>query len=385
VRVAIVTESFLPQVNGVTNSVCRVMDQLARRGHEALLVAPSPGPGTYVGFATRLVPGVALPFYRSFTVGLPTPRVGAALREFRPDVVHLASPVVLGAAGAAAAARSGVPAVAVFQTDLAGFARQYGWRGTDRMVWSWLRHVHATAELTLAPSTATLHELRRRRFPRLARWPRGVDLERFHPGWRSERLRARLGGNDQVLAGYVGRLAAEKRPHLLGALTGLPGIRVVIVGDGPQQAKLRHLLPHAVFLGARTGQDLATIVASLDIFVHTGANETFCQAVQEALAAGVPVVAPAAGGLLDLITHGHNGLLYPPGDTRALRSAVSELAADGARRQAMGARARQSVHGRSWDAVCNQLLGHYQRAINGPAAADEHAGAAHDDLRLTGV
>jgi len=363
VRIAFVTESFLPRINGVTNSVCRVLDHLAAGGHEALVVAPGPGPDAYAGFPVRLMPSVALPMYPSFALGLPTPRVEEVLRAFRPDVVHLASPVVLGAPGVAAARRLGVPSVAIFQTDLAGFARRHGFRGTDTAIWSWLRRLHSQADLTLAPSTDTLSQLRSRGIPRTERWARGVDLERFHPRHRSEELRRELAPNGEVLVGYVGRLSADKRVHLLTRLAGLPGVRLVVVGDGPAEPRLRRQLRSAAFLGFRTGDALSQALASLDVFVHTGANETFCQAIQEALAAGVPVVAPAAGGPLDLIEDGRNGLLYPPQSAAELRAAVAYLVGSPERREEMGAWARASVRGRTWASVCDQLLGHYAAVL----------------------
>jgi phosphatidylinositol alpha 1,6-mannosyltransferase len=351
-------------VNGVTNSVCRVLEHLAQRGHEVLVVAPGPGPDDHDGLL-RLTPGVPLPFYRSFVVGLPTRQVTAALRDFRPDVVHLASPLLLGTSGIAAARRLDVPSVAVFQTDLVGFARRYGLRGADAMVWAWLRHVHERTDRTLVPSRPTLNELRRRGFPRLALWARGVDDQRFHPRHRSAELRARLAPDGEVLVGYVGRLATEKRPWLLSHLAGLPGVRLVVVGDGPARRRLERLLPDALFTGFRTGPDLSELVASLDVFVHTGADETFGQAVQEGLAAGVPVVAPASGGPLDLVRPGHNGLLYPPDDPEALRAAVATLAADAPLRTRMGGHARLSVHGRGWAGICDELLGHYEAVLQG--------------------
>jgi phosphatidylinositol alpha 1,6-mannosyltransferase len=367
-KVAIVAESFLPRVNGVTNSVCHVLEHLAARGHEAIVVAPAPGPATFAGFPVLLTRGFALPFYRSFVVGLPSRRVLRMLKEFGPDLVHLASPAVLGASGAAAARRLGVPVVAVFQTDLAGFARRYGLRGTGPAIWSWLRRIHGRAVRTLAPSTATLSELESRGIPRLALWGRGVDLDRFHPRHRSERLRAQLAPNGEIIVGYAGRLAAEKRVHLLAELASLPRVRLVIVGDGPSWGRLRRLLPDAVFCGFRTGLDLSRLIASFDVFVHTGGNETFCQAIQEGLASGVPVVAPAAGGPLDLIQPGGNGLLYPPDDPAAMRAAVAALAADPAVRERMGAQARQSVRDRTWTAVCDQLLAHYEHALTAASA-----------------
>ncbi|MDN3354036.1 glycosyltransferase family 1 protein [Actinomadura sp. DC4] len=366
-RIAIVTESFLPHVNGVTNSVCRVLDHLTRRGHEVLVIAPGPGPGD-PDDRLRLTPGVPLPFYRSFVLGLPTRQVTAALRDFRPDVVHLASPLMLGASGIAAARRLDVPAVAVFQTDLAGFVRRYGLRGGDTLVWAWLRRIHERADRTLAPSRPTLDELRRRGFPRLALWARGVDDRRFHPRHRSAELRARLAPGGEVLVGYVGRLAPEKRPWLLSHLTDLPGVRLVVIGDGPARRRLERLLPDAVFTGFRTGPELSELVASLDVFVHTGADETFGQAVQEGLAAGLPVVAPASGGPLDLVRPGHNGLLYPPDDPAALRAAVATLVADPVLRTRLGGHARLSVYGRDWAGICDELLGHYDAVRYGTPA-----------------
>ncbi|GLW09206.1 GDP-mannose-dependent alpha-mannosyltransferase [Microtetraspora sp. NBRC 13810] len=367
-RVAVVAESFLPRVNGVTNSVCRILDHLAGRGHEAIVMSPGPGPDSYAGFPVHLVPGFTLPFYRSFRMGLPTRRVMSVLRDFGPDVVHLASPAVLGAAGAAAAERLGVPAVAVYQTDLAGFARRYGMRGADPVIWGWLRRIHERSACTLAPSTATLAELEGRGIPRLGLWGRGVDLDRFDPRHRSESLRASLAPDGEVIVGYVGRLAAEKRVHVLAELAGLDGVRVVIVGDGPAEPRLRRLLPDAVFCGLRTGEELSRLLASFDIFVNTGTNETFCQAVQEALASGVPAVAAAAGGPLDLVRPGHNGLLYPPGNPAGIRAAVAGLAADPAARARMGVNARASVLGRTWAGVCEELLGHYRLVTGAPAA-----------------
>ncbi|MEO3784830.1 glycosyltransferase family 1 protein [Actinocorallia sp. B10E7] len=358
-------ESFLPRVNGVTNSVCRILDHLAARGHEAVVIAPRPGPSGYAGAPVTLVPGISLPVYRSFVVGVPGRRVEHVLRDFRPDLVHLASPVVLGAAGASAARRLDIPSVAVFQTDVAGFFRRYGFRGTDGPLWSWLRHVHAKADRTLAPSRPTLRELEERGFPRLALWGRGVDQEAFHPRHRSAPLRARLAPGGELLIGYMGRLAAEKQVELLAEAAGIPGTRLVVIGDGPAAPRLRSLLPDAVFTGFQTGRALSELLASLDVFVHTGANETFCQALQEAQASGLPVVAPAAGGPLDLVRPGVNGLLFPPSDGASLRAAVTAIVTDGPMRSRMGESALSSVRSRTWEAVCDRLLAHYSEVVHG--------------------
>jgi phosphatidylinositol alpha 1,6-mannosyltransferase len=375
VRIAVVTESFLPTVNGVTNSVCRILEHFAVRGHEAVVVTPGQGPDEYAGHPVVSVPGVALPGYKSFVLGLPTARLERILGSFAPDVLHLASPVFLGNAAGTAARKLGIPSVAVFQTDIAGFARRYGFRCTDRAIWSWTRHVHNQADRTLVPSSASLEQLRDRGIERLAMWRRGVDTERFDPRHRSAELHDRLAPDGEVLVGYVGRLAGDKRVHLLTHLADLPGVRLVVVGDGPAAARLTERMPGAAFPGFLSGDELSTLYASLDVFVHTGADETFCQAIQEAMASGLPVVAPAAGGPLDLVRPGRTGLFYEPDSVYGLRAAVGYLARQPELRSAYGRRARTTVADRTWRRVGDELLGHYTDLLE-TAAPSRAAGLA---------
>ncbi|MFI8188747.1 glycosyltransferase family 4 protein [Streptomyces sp. NPDC085946] len=370
-RVVIVTESFPPDVNGVAHCALQTARHLVDRGHVPVVVAPAPSPGTPSGAVAPCpvvhVPSLPLPGYPQVRVALPSRRVAAALAEHRADVVHLASPFVLGVRGMAAAARLGVPAVAVYQTDLAGYARTYMGAG-EAAAWRRIRSVHAAADLTLAPSGAALRDLEAHGVPRVRLWPRGVDTDRFRPGHRDEALRRDLAPDGELIVGYVGRLAPEKQVELLAGVCGLAGVRVVVVGDGPSRPGLEQELPGAVFLGRRTGDDLARIFASLDVFVHTGPFETFCQTVQEAMASGVPVVAPAAGGPLDLVAHGRSGLLVPPRDAAAVRDAVAALAAAPELRAAFGTAARALVEGRTWAAVGDQLIGHYADVLAGREA-----------------
>ena len=373
VRVAIVTESFLPQVNGVTNSVLRVVEHLQLRGHDALVVAPGPGPERYRHAAVRRVRAVDLPVLSSLPIGVPSSKVHAALSEFEPDVVHLASPFVLGASGLRAARRLGVPTVAVYQTDVAGFAAAYGLKHGARAAWRWIRKLHAGADRTLAPSHASVRALTDHGVPRVHRWARGVDTELFSPDRADLRLKTLLAPNNELLVGYVGRLAPEKHVHRLATLSGLPGVRVVVVGEGPEEENLRRLLPDAAFLGFRTGTELATAYASLDVFVHPGPYETFCQAAQEALASGLPVLAPEAGGPRDLVTHDRTGYLLEPYDDNRfageLWSYVELLRERGLRRR-LGSTARESVLARTWPAVCDELLGHYEQVSASVLAAE---------------
>ena len=191
-RVAIVAESFLPNVNGVSNSVLRVLEHLRRTGHEALVIAPDNPPGEppasriHDGVRVHRVPSRMFPKVTSLPLGVPNPRILRVLRGFDPHVVHLASPALLGYGGLLAARRLGVPTVAVYQTDVAGFAESYGVGFAARAAWAWTRHLHSMADRTLAPSSSAIESLRAQRIPRVHRWARGVDLTGFAPSARNE-------------------------------------------------------------------------------------------------------------------------------------------------------------------------------------------------------
>jgi phosphatidylinositol alpha 1,6-mannosyltransferase len=321
-------------------------------------------------FPVVRVPAVPLPGYPSFRLGLPSHRVRDALVQHRADIVHLASPVFLGAHGAAVAGRLGLPTVAVYQTDLPSYARAYRLgRAGEAFAWRWLRGIHNSAARTLAPSTVTAAGLHAQGIGNVWLWGRGVDTKRFHPARRSPELRAALAPDGELIVGYVGRLATEKRVELLAGITGLDRVRLVIVGAGPAEGMLRQHMPDATFLGQRRGAELAAIYASLDVFVHSGPYETFGQTLQEAAASGLPVLAPAAGGPLDLVQHGVTGYLVPPADSGAFTAAVARLAADLAARAAFGAAGRRKVLSRSWPALTEELVGHYAAVLGRTATA----------------
>jgi len=364
VRVAIVTESFLPQVNGVTNSVLRVLEHLRRAGHQAVVLAPGAPPARSHGARVVALRSLPLPGYTQFRVGVTSTRtVTRELAAFAPDVVHLASPFTTGRPAVRAAASLDLPTVAVYQTDVAGYAGRYGVGAAVDGAWRVVRAIHDQVDLTLAPSRTSARALADHGVPRVELWPRGVDTERFSPRHRDDAWRARLAPGGEVLVGFVGRLAAEKQVEDLVALDDVPGVRVVVVGDGPEAGELRRRLPRAVFLGQLTGAALSRAVASLDVAVQTGPHETFCQSAQEALSAAVPLVAVGAGAVAELVDPSRTGWLYPRGDLVALRSAVVDLAGDEAKRRAMGQAGRAQVRGRTWQVVGEQLLQLYGRAI----------------------
>jgi phosphatidylinositol alpha 1,6-mannosyltransferase len=382
VRIAYVTESFPPVVNGVAITAMRVAEHLVRRGHEPLVIAPEPAPGSprpdaELSYPVARMPSVALPVYPEFRVGLPGPRIRAAIADHGADLVHLAGPVVFGASGGAAARKLGLPVVAVYATDMAAYARAYHLgRLGETVSWNLTRRVHNAADRTLSPSTATATDLIARGFERVSVWGRGVDTERFDPAKRSDKLRAELAPNGELIVGYVGRLAAEKRLDLLSGVATMPGVRLVIVGSGPAEALAKRALPAALLLGQREGEELAKLYASLDIFVHSGPHETFGNTLQEAAASGLPVVAPAAGGPLDLVEDGVTGFLVSPGDPDALAAAVARLTSDWQLRTAQGHAARRSMLNRSWQARGDELIGHYHAVLGRGGMVDVVEAAA---------
>jgi len=367
VRVAIVAESFLPNVNGVSNSVLRVLEHLRRTGHEALVIAPDtphgqpPADRVHDGVRIHRVPSKMFPKVTSLPLGVPRPRMVGVLRGFQPDVVHLASPALLGYGGLLAARHLDVPTVAVFQTDVAGFAQSYGAGAMSRAAWAWTRHLHGKADRTLAPSTSAIENLVAHHVPRVHHWGRGVDVTGFAPSARDDALRSAWSPAGKPIVGFVGRLAPEKHVERLAVLARRDDLQLVVVGDGVDREKLETLMPSAVFTGALYGRELAAAYASMDVFVHAGEHETFCQAVQEAMASGVPVVAPDAGGPRDLVTPMHTGLLLGVDEfSDRLPGAVDHLLSE---RQRYSIAARRSVLTRTWPAVCDQLLGHYEEVL----------------------
>lgn len=362
-RVALVCETFLPDVNGVTTTLCRLLEYLQQQGHEALLFAPQGAPTNYAGAEIIPLSGMPLPLYPEVKVTPPQPGLTSRLRQFQPELVHLVGPVVLGAIVPSIVRRLGLPLIASYHTDFGAYSRHYGFGFLQHGVNAWLRWIHNRCRINLCPSSFTLRVLRSAGFRRLRIWGRGVDTERFHPRYRSEAWRAAVGARpgERILL-YVGRLAAEKRIDLLPeAIRGIPDVRLVFVGDGPFRAELQRRctgLP-VHFTGYLKGDDLATAYASADVFLFPSDTDTFGQVIQEAMASALPVIAARAGGAIDLVHHGQNGYLFAPGVTTDLRARLRELLANDDLRLAQGMAGRVIAEQRSWPRVMNELMGYY--------------------------
>ena len=368
-RVALVTESFLPNINGVTNSVLRVLEHLSASGNQALVIAPACEnmPSEYAGHPVKSVPVIPTQNFlpTGMPMGLPQKRVQHLIDGFTPDVIHLASPFALGSYANKVAKRLNIPTVSIYQTDLGGFARQYGFGLAQNSLQKILYKIHSQTDRTLAPSTSACLDLHMAGVPEVYLWRRGVNTELFNPSKRSAALRDlwKNGDSNKIIVGFVGRLAQEKRVIDLKTLESNPNIQLVIVGDGPHRHKLEQQLPNALFVGFKSGEELAQIYASFDLFIHPGPNETFCQAVQEALASGVPAIVPRTGGPADLVAQGRTGYVIDISDGEELNRTVNHHHARSDRKQ-MRIAARDSVSKRTWGRINNELNDHYQAVIN---------------------
>lgn len=368
-KIAIFSESFFPRVNGVANSVLRVSRFLQANGHEVLIVAPGfPASVNSDIDINRLnvkrIRHISLPKVADFEVGASSvAKLENILRDFNPDVVHLASPFALGMQGCRAARNLGIPVVAVYQTDVSGFASFYGLPKIAKFARKWSNQIHRMSTINLVPSSSTMNEFVKFGVPNVRLWGRGVDTELFSPDKRSQQIRDSWLTNGRTIVGYLGRLAPEKQIDRLSSLDENEH-KVIVIGDGPMRSELEKKLPNATFTGQLSGQELAATLASLDVLISTGEHETFCQVIQEAMAAGIPVIAPRAGGPIDLVIEGVTGFLYEPGSTKSMLNRLRILHENEKLRKQFGFQATQIVKGRTWEAICQELVGHYQDAIS---------------------
>jgi len=343
-RIALVTETFYPAVDGTTTTVKAVADRLIDTGHEVRIIAPGPGLSTY-----RRSPVV-----RTRPLEKAGSQVRDALADFAPDLVHVTSPGTIGRKALKHARRLGIPSVVVEQSSV-----------LDETADHWRSKVADRADAVVVTSPWMVQRMTE--FGVAADlWTPGVDTAAFAPQLRDPWLhaswsRARSAGGPLVVVGYVGSLHRRHDVRRLAELAAVPGIRPVVIGDGPQRGWLQGRLPRARFTGALETGDLTVAMPSLDVLVHPGRHETCSHALREAAASGVPVVAPRSGGAPDVVRSLETGLLYDPADLHGLRRAVAAVAAD-PHRGLLGDRARELASGRTWhDAVDELVAGTYAR------------------------
>ncbi len=365
-KIAIVTETFPPEINGVARTIGRMTAVLAGRGHRIQLIRPrqSQGDAATEDPALRqiLVRGVPIPNYRELRIGLPAKRLLMRLwREERPDVVHVITEGPLGSSALRAAKALGLPVASDFHTNFQSYSKHYGLGVLGKFVTAYLRNLHNKADCTMVPTMQVRDQLEALGFRNLTVIGRGIDTGLFGPHRRSENLRRAWGCDDgQPAVLHVGRLAPEKNLGLfIRSVTAMqkvnPDVRAVLVGDGPMCDKLRRTYPDFVFAGVRTGENLATHYASADIFLFPSVTETFGNVTLEAMASGLAVTAYAYAAAAQYITHGESGLLAPVGQEGAfVQCAVSLVQNPELSRRVRGA-ARAIASELSWDRVLDDL------------------------------
>ena len=372
-RVAIFTETFLPKIDGIVTVVCLLLDHLAARGIEAVVVAPRMGVDRYRNMPVITVPGIPFPFYREIRVGPANLATYRQLQQFQPQIAHFFHPILIGTPGLLMARRLGIPTIASFHLDLSRAARYYGLGIVSPLSRLATRVVFNAADARLAPSRRMQQELTALGLRDVGLWRRGVDSERFHPRFRCHDMRRQLSDDhpDDTLLLYVGRVSHEKQlDHLKPVLERVPHTRLAIIGDGPARVALgaRFSGLPVKFVGYLQGDALSSAYASADCFVFPSSHETFGLVVTEALASGTPVVAYRVGGVEDVVEEGVTGFSYAVGDIKGLVDGVRQIAADPDRRAAMGRAARALAETLSWSSVMDDMVALYARLIREQAA-----------------
>ncbi|MEY4751525.1 MAG: hypothetical protein RIQ60_3739 [Pseudomonadota bacterium] len=365
-RVAFVTETYPPEVNGVALTMARLVDGLHRRNHDVQLVRPRQEQGEAAGRAARfeevLTRGMPIPRYPNLRMGLPSKRALVQMWAVqRPDVVHIATEGPLGWSALNAAQHLRLPVCSDFRTNFHAYSRHYGVGWLHKPIMAYLRKFHNRTLTTMVPTDALRRELEAVGFKHLKVVSRGVDTRQFSPLKRSAELRERWGvRSSDLMVAYVGRIAAEKNLGMLDAafqaiVRTLPSARLLFVGDGPQRAEMQARWPEAIFAGQRSGKDLAAHYASADLFIFPSQTETFGNVVTEAMASGLPVLAFDHAAAAQLIRTHDNGVVVPCDNQAAFVRAAVSLAGDAAWRRDMGLRARETALTLSWDSIVERF------------------------------
>lgn len=375
-RITLVTETYFPQVNGVSRTLDRLVRHCTSLGDQLQLLVPRYSGGV-AGVPTGVVVqewlAVPLPFYREVMLPLVTSgMVAKSLASFRPDLVHIATEGPLGRAALQAARRLNLPVVSSYHTNFSEYLAMYhaGWLAP--VCWNYLRRFHNATLRTFCPTPSTCRQLEAHGFQNVTVWGRGVDSERFHPARRDAELRTALGiAADEIVLAYVGRLAAEKNLDMLAAawrqFPERQRCRLLLVGDGPLRRHLEEQLgERSLFVGYRHGEELAKMYASADLFVFPSLTETFGNVILEAMASGLPAVGFNVQGPGDIIADGRTGRLIDTVDASTLSRVMSELVAAPGLCREMGANARRYAEAQNWERIMGGLRSDYAAAVTIP-------------------
>ncbi len=367
-RIIYFSDSLPPIIDGVTHTLCRLVDTLENEKIEYRFVSPCI-PEKNIGWRDKVysVKSFPFPWYNYYQIGLPYFQgLEAELNSFRPDMVHVVSPTLLGMYGIQYAKRRSISVVSSYHTHFVSYFSYYGFSRLERWGWNFLQWIYNQCDYTFAPSTSAVDELKEKGIRNVGLWQRGVDLKEFSPSFRSPELRRSVAAAELPILLYVGRLVKEKDLHdLVGAALLLKEwghrFKLVFVGDGPMRHQLQQQLPDAHFTGYLQGRDLAQWYASADLFVFPSSTETFGNVILEAFASGLPVVAVNQGGVTNLVTAGVNGLLAKPHDQEEFAHHIEVFLNDTAYRKFLSQKAQNTAKQFDWQSVNKKLIDSYHQ------------------------
>ncbi len=367
-KIALFTETFLPETDGIVTRLCATIDHLIDLGHEVALITPDGAPAFYKSAPILSVKGFPYFFYPQKKFCPTSLKIGAFLRSFQPSLIHIVNPVVLGINGIYYARKMRLPLVASFHTNLAAYAHTYGVPFLDPVAWTYLRLLHNQATMNLATSETMVHELNMRGFRNTRLWAGGVDTDLFHPRQYSAAMRTRLtrGNSEYPVLLYAGRLAPEKQlERLLPLLQTFETLHIAVVGDGPDRSRLQQLFANTnvEFLGVLHAEELAAAYASADAFIFPSTTETLGLVLLESMSSGLPIIAAKSKPSEELVLQTHSGLLFDAKDEKALTNAVAMLIAQPEMREQLSRQARAAIAMRSWENPTKKLIDYYESAI----------------------
>ncbi len=362
-KVALFTETFLPKVDGVVSIITQMITRMHYHGITPMIFAPPTAPTSFMDVPVYPSWGTRFLLYPELHFSFPSPKGIKAIIDFQPDIIHVMNPTFIGAVGTIMARIGNVPLVASVHMDIDTYVTHYAGAWGLPIAWAYFRLWHNRAHINLAPSTATLKQINQHGIVRTRQWQRGIDLQRFQKRSRNHAMRHRLsnGHPDDVVVLYVGRLSKEKGIESLRPLATIPGIRLALVGGGPQHQITKQYFADtsAHFVGILTGDDLIDAYNAADIFVFPSQSETFGLAPLEAMACGLPVIAPFVGGLQDTLRHGVNALVYDHHDGDSLVNSVNTLVRNPELRIQLGQQAHAYAQQKSWQASMDQVVDIY--------------------------
>lgn len=369
-RLAVVTETWPPEINGVANTISRLVEGLRQGGrYHIQLIRPrqheresAANSHDNHGFQEHLVNGLSLPFYKEVRLGFPQYNLLKRLwKKQRPDIVQIVTEGPLGYSAMKAAKKLNIPTISDFHTNFDQYSRYYRLSGFFNLAKRYLRHVHNQTLVTLVPTRELQQQLTASGYEKLGLLERGIDTQLFNPQRRNLTLRAQLGIQpQQLLVGLVTRMAQEKNLDLAfqafrAIQKVVPDARFLLVGDGPERKRLQAQYPDALFVGMQTGAALAEHYAISDLFLYPSMSETFGNVILEAMASGLPVVTFDYAAAREYIHDGVNGMKAPFNDSQTFIQASVQLAQDAALRQRLGFAAYETASGLGWDQVVEHL------------------------------